>query len=137
MRTLVVLALAATAAAADLKPETLRAYEGYVAWTDDRVKTDLSNGSPFLWLAGLAENRRQSVDRQLRKGDLVTQDFRPSDLEVPDGMIHHWVTTAFIPGATLTETLAVLLDFENYGKIHQPYFQRSRLLERKGNDCRV
>ncbi|MGH9674577.1 MAG: hypothetical protein ACRD44_15465, partial [Bryobacteraceae bacterium] len=32
---------------------------------------------------------------------------------------------------------AVLLDFENYGKIHRPYFQRSRLLARKGNDCRV
>jgi len=35
-------------------------------------------------------------------------------------MIHHWIGTVFIPGATLAQTLALEQDYDH----HQEYFGR-------------
>ncbi len=130
------LALAA-APAAELKPDTRRAFEGYLEWNDARVQNELRGGQVFLFSDALEEGKRKPLESRVRKGDIVTEDLRPSDLQVPDGMIHHWVSLAFLKGVTLKQTFALLLDFDRYAKIHEPYFQRSKLIERNGNDLRV
>jgi hypothetical protein len=127
----------AASPAAELKPDTRRAFDGYLEWNDARVQSELRNGSPFLFAEGFDERRRKSVESRLRRGDIVTEDLRPSDLQVPDGMIHHWVSAVFLPGVTMKQTVALLLDFDSYARIHEPYFQRSKLIARDGNHYRV
>jgi hypothetical protein len=57
-------------------------------------------------------------------------------LEVPDGIIHHWLGVVFIPGVTLEQTVRLLQDYENHAKYYAPDVKRSRLVERKGNSFR-
>jgi hypothetical protein len=38
--------------------------------------------------------------------------------EVPEGLIHHWRATAFVPDVTLEEVLRVARDYANYASIY-------------------
>jgi hypothetical protein len=68
----------------------------------------------------------------LRRGEFhieqlhTTDDGRP--LAVPGGLVHHWVGVGFIPGVTLTDTLAVLQDADRYQEIYKPSVRRSKLV---------
>jgi hypothetical protein len=59
------------------------------------------------------------------------------DIACPGGMIHHWVATAFVPGATLQQVLAVSQDYDNYQNVYRPDVQRSKLLGRDGDRFQV
>ena len=53
---------------------------------------------------------------------------------VPGGMIHHWIGTVFIPGATLAETLALEEDYDHHQEYFRPDVMRSKTLRHDGND---
>jgi hypothetical protein len=52
-------------------------------------------------------------------------------------MIHHWAGVMFIPKAMLSETIAVLQDYENEPSIYNPEIRRSKLIERRGNRSKI
>ncbi len=116
-----------------LKPETVAAFDHYVALSERRMAGEVRSG-PFLRIDGLREKDRAATLAQLKDGETVVERLETLDqgrkIEVPGGMIHHWAGTVFIPGATLAQTIASLQDYDNRHKYWAPAVERSRLIER-------
>jgi len=74
------------AAAAELKPETITAWNQYVKVAEARMQRELHQGS--------------TVPSTEPDGELIV---------IPSGLIHHWRDAVFIPGATLDHLLDGLL----------------------------
>src|SRR5262245_18876620 len=122
--------------AADLNPQTVAAFERYVRLTEER----LQKSEPFLWIDGLPDARRQEARTQMRKSELVidrltTKDGR-RDIDVPDGMIHHWIGTAFVEGATVDQALTLLQSYDRHQQIYAPTVASSKLLSHEGDRYR-
>jgi hypothetical protein len=113
-RLLTCLLLSSVANAAELKPETLKAWEDYLQTAISHMKERLHNGAHFLWLD-------ESPDRmqQVRSGEILATPFDDQvPVRVSSGLIHHWIGAAFIPNVTLGETLAVVRDYARYPDIY-------------------
>jgi hypothetical protein len=135
------LALAAPANAADLKPQTLDAFNRYAQLTEAQFESELARREPFLWVEGLPADRRAGALAELRAGTVVIERLETLDdgkpIAVPGGMVHHWIGTVFIPGATLTQTLAFLQDYDHQQDYFGPDVQRSKILRRSGDDFTI
>jgi hypothetical protein len=137
-------ALAGPAAGAAPEPPTLAAYDRYVQRTESQIDSELARREPFLWVETLPADRRAEADHQLRAGQVVIQRFDAWDennrgghakpISVPGGMIHHWIGTVFIPGATLAQTLAFEEDYNHHANYFRPDVMRSKILQHNGND---
>lgn len=123
------------ASAEQLRPETVTAFNQYVQQREMQISRELSGG-PFLWIDNLPTLQRGKDYELLRKGEVITGHM-PAPEDVPHGMIHHWIGTVFIPGVTLARTIAFLQDYDDQYKFYAPDVQRSKLLERNGNDFKV
>ena len=125
--------------AVELKSETVAAFDRYINATQQRMASDLRNGRFFL-IDDFPEARQRAYIR-LQQGETYIQpvytkeDGKP--IQVPDGLIHHWVGLAFIPGSTLSRTLAILQDYDNHEKIYKPDVRKSKLLRHEGNEFTV
>jgi len=78
-----------------LKPETVKAWDGYVQTTESGLQARLTGKTPFLWMDESVERWRR-----VRRGEILV--FPQGDngrMSVPHGIIHHWVGAVFIPGA--------------------------------------
>ena len=53
--------------------------------------------------------------------------------EVPDGLIHDWVGTAFVPGAKVADAVAVLKDVSRYPQIYSGDVLSAKLLKQEGD----
>ncbi|HXQ26510.1 MAG TPA: hypothetical protein VN822_08910 [Candidatus Acidoferrales bacterium] len=137
-------ALAGPVSAEDLKPKTVEAFDRYVQATEAQINSELARPSPFLWIESLPVDRRTAAEAQLRAGQVVIErlDTRDPDgtsshekpIPVPSGMIHHWIGTVFIPGATLAQTLALEEDYNHHQDYFRPDVMRSKILRHDGND---
>ncbi len=114
--------------AAELKPATMQAFDRYIRQTEQRLDARKS----FLWADESADRARL-----VRQGQIVVEPLgaKPTTV-VPDGLIHDWVGSVFIPGATLEKTLASMQDYD-HKEAHRPEVMVSRMLARDGNDFRV
>lgn len=134
----VCLALPAPANAADLQPETAQAYDRYIQLTEAQVNSELAQSGPYLWVERLPQAERASADAQLRDGQLVIQRLSTLDsgqaIPVPGGIIHHWIGTVFVPGATLAQTLSFMQDYDHKVDYFQPDIVRSKILRHNGDD---
>ena len=123
--------------AAELKRETLTAWNRYVALTEARIERELGAQNGFLVQDFLPEDDREAVKRELAEGrvfatKLRTVDARGEDIDVPGGMVHHWVGSVFVPGVEVEDLLAFLQDYDE----HHRYFdevEESRLVSRHGD----
>jgi hypothetical protein len=135
------------AAAAELKEKTLAAFQRYLQLTEARVETELSGTNRFLlWTDAQPAPRREALYQQLRQGKVVVERLETrarigtageQRIKIEDGLIHHWLGVVFISGATLAETLALVQDYDRHQEIYAPDVQRSKLLERRGEDFRI
>jgi hypothetical protein len=137
-------ALAAPAGAEDLRAKTVDAFDRYVQLTEAQIDSGLTRHDPYLWVESLPGDRRAAADAQLRAGQVVIErlDTRdPNDpgksIAVPDGMIHHWIGTVFVPGATLAQTLAFEEDYDHHEDYFRPDVMRSKILRHNGNDFTI
>ena len=136
--------LAAPTNAADLQQKTLNAFNRYVQATEAQVDSEIARRGPYLWVESLPEDRRAAAEAQLRAGQVVIERLdtldpshggdRGKPIAVPDGMIHHWIGTVFIPGAMLAQTLAFEEDYDHHQDYFQPDVMRSKILRHDGND---
>jgi hypothetical protein len=139
--TVTVLALAFSYAAAEqLKPQTAAAFDRYVQLSEQRMARELASG-PFLHMDATSAQQRDADYLRLKKGEMITERLETLDgsqrIPVPGGLVHHWMGTVFIPGATLQQTLTFLQDYDNHTKFYGPEVQQSRLVQRNGNDFKV
>jgi hypothetical protein len=93
----------------------------------------LESSKTFLWAD-------ESADRaaRVRRGDVVVLPFnaRP-EIKIKDGLIHDWVGSIFIPGATMERTLAIIQDYNRHKDIFKPDVLDSKLLSREGNNFHI
>jgi hypothetical protein len=123
----------AAAAAAELQNRTIQAFDRYVRLTEAR----LNSTAPFLWIDGLPEARRREALETVRRKELAIERLETRQngrgIDVPGGMIHHWVGTAFVPGATVQDALSVLQNYNEHHRIYAPTVAASKLKTREGD----
>lgn len=129
--------LAATVNAADLRPRTIAAFDQYVKATEARMAT----APAFLWADGLAASASRDTFDRLRKGELVIERLKTlaagRSIDVPDGIVHHWMGAVFVPGVTVNQTVRLLQDYDRHSTIYAPSVAASRTLSREGDRFRV
>lgn len=133
---LVMVACALTSvAAAELRSATLQSFERYVRLTEARINSE--RGERFLWIDRLPADRRADMAKLFDRGEVAVERLDTTDngraIDIPSGMVHHWVSAAYIPGATLAQTVALAQDYDHHAELFQPAVARSRLLRRNGN----
>jgi hypothetical protein len=61
---------------------------------------------------------------------------RGREVDIPDGLVHHWVGTTFVPGATIQQAVRLLTDYDTHAQIYQPRVARSKLVAHSGDAYR-
>ena len=119
----------------------MEAYERYVALTDARNAAEVREGGPFLWVDTLPQARREETYNALKRGDVVIERLETRDngdaITCPGGLIHHWVGALWIPGASLSQTLALVQAYNQHVKVYSPLELRSQILDHHGDDFKV
>jgi hypothetical protein len=115
--------------AAELKPQTVAAFDRYIQQAEQRMDARKS----FLW-AGESAARA----RRVRQGEMLVEPASgTAETPVIGGLVHDWVGAVFIPGATLEKTLAAGQDYNRHKDIYRPEVMDSRMLAHTGNDFRI
>ena len=68
-----------TAAAAELQPKTVAAFERYVAATEARIRSEVDGERPFLWVDRLASDKRAEVYARLARGEVRVERLETRD----------------------------------------------------------
>jgi hypothetical protein len=130
--------------AADLKPKTTEAFNRYVAVTEARIARETKPGGKFLYPDRPArepsEEMRDAYAR-LRRGEILVErqetKLDGKEVEVPDGMVHHWVGLVFIPGASLAQTLAIVQDYDHRAELYKPEVIAAHTISHQGDDFKI
>jgi hypothetical protein len=128
-----------------LQPQPAVAFDKYVRGREieladrDRAKKD------FPWMDTLPQAERDASYAALERGEILARQAGQttvnngtgSAIAVPGGLIHDWVGAVFIPGATVTQTVRVLEDYDHDCDYYAPQVLASKLVSRSGNDLRA
>jgi hypothetical protein len=139
-----VLALCAGASAAELKQKTTDAFNRYVAVTEERMAGEIQPGGRFLYPdhpGPKASEEMRDAYARLKRGVILVErqetKLDGKDVEVPDGMVHHWVGLMFIPGANLAQTLAVVQDYDHRAELYKPEVIAAHVISHQGDDYKI
>jgi hypothetical protein len=128
-------------AGVELRPATNAAFDRYVALTNQRNDHEIQTGQNLLWIDALGDTDRAKAYADLKQGQVKMNklDTRENGAEipVPNGMIHHWVGLAFIPGAHVDDVLAILEDYNHQSVYYAPDVVLSKILSRDGDHFSV
>jgi hypothetical protein len=127
--------------AAELKKETIAAWDKYVRLSQDRIASELCSAQGFLVRDFLSGENPADSRAALRRGEILVREMQCYDsggatVSVPYGMIHHWLGSVFIPDANLDDILAHVR--HTGAKDHrQEDVLESRVLSRDGNCMQI
>jgi hypothetical protein len=121
-----------------LHEETTRAFDNYVAKTEQKNAASIVNGN-FLWVDDLQEPAKRAAYSKLKKGEVIMQRIDPSAQggDIPGGMVHDWEGMVFIPGVRLPDVVAFLQDYDHQSTYFAPDVQKSKIEEHDGDHFRV
>jgi hypothetical protein len=128
-------AVAALGAAPE--PETVKAWDQYYAWANQKVEREMSDPRRFLIEDFLAAADQAAIRQELECGGIVVRRITgciPSGarFHVPHGEIHHWWGAVLVPDVKLAEVIAFAQDYEHQaGRFAD--VEKSRLLKKEGN----
>jgi hypothetical protein len=122
--------------AAELTPESAQAFDRYIRAYEEKMHEELARGE-FLSIDSKPPSARLQAYEQLRKGDVLIERRSSSDTHVPNALLHHWVGTAFFPGASIDQIFTVLKDYEHYQSNYAPEVVRSRVLQHNEDEFRI
>jgi hypothetical protein len=118
-------------AGAELEPRTVRAYEVYsariTAQFRERVRTP-----EFLWATADADRKQALGEGEI----VVAAGDGDGILDVPGGLIHHWIAAVFLPGVRIGQVLDRERRYDEYPRIHKPVLE-SEFFGRHGQIDRV
>jgi hypothetical protein len=125
----VFLAGAAFCLAVDLKPQTIEAFDRYIAAADQRMQPRWS-GEHFLWF-----DDSPDIRVRLLAGAVVAQPIQGNGVvALPGGLIQDWVGAVFVPKTSLEETLRVVQDYPQHVGMYKPDVIDVKVLSHTGND---
>lgn len=127
---LLVVAASLKSKGAELSPETLKAWNGYVHEQNGRISENLG-AKPFLWSDESAERLRS-----LQSGATIVAPFGENPHRVPKGLIHHWIGAVFLPQARLADALSVVRDYDKYKDFYAPSVVESRVFRQTDTEDR-
>jgi hypothetical protein len=129
------------ALAAELKPQTVAAFDRYVRVNDEASQRSLDDPDRFLWIDTLPDAAARAEADRVRQGGLVIERLKRKDgernIDIPDGIVHHWLGAVFVPGATARQAVALLQDYDRHAAIYAPNVARSRTLSQSGDQFRI
>ena len=132
---------ASLAGATDLRSEATRGFDRYIRLTEERMAGEVAPGGVFLWTDTQSEPNRSETMARLKRGEVVSERLHTTDpsgnSSTPGALIHHWVGTVFIPGASLRQVLMLVQDYDHHAGYYKPEVVRAKTLEHSGNDFRV
>lgn len=112
---------------ARLQPETIRAFEGYVA----SLERQLQQAREDRDLDWLAQGERRV---RLHSGEILIERLSRAP-EIPGGMIHEWMGGMFIKHVTAQAVLDLLTDYNRHSQVYSDV-ETSTLLARDGDTIR-
>jgi hypothetical protein len=128
---LLVLVAPMMSGAAELRPETLQAWDKYIQAENSRNTERIGSGS-FLW-----SDESPDRNRRLRNGEVLALPVGKNvPQSVPHGLIHHWVGAVFLPSTSLEDVFRVVRDYGHYKNFYAPNVVDSRPLSGAGDDYR-
>jgi hypothetical protein len=97
--------------AADLSPDTVKAWNAYVKATERRIAGELSSQDKFLALEFQPEDKAEGEFSRLFMGEIPITEVESFDangrkIDIPDGMVHHWRGSVFIANVSLDAVYA-------------------------------
>jgi hypothetical protein len=116
--------------AANLKSETVAAWDDYVRSTTETMDRRLRPGGSFLWAYETPERLAK-----VRSGEIVVAPApgqTPS--KVTGGLIHHWLGAAFLPGVKLDDILEITRDYDHYQDFYKPSVIEARTILRDASN---
>lgn len=122
--------VAAACPAARLTPEAERAFDSYITDVEARLAAEHASAA----LAALSANgaARDRVERQLRSGILLVEPVHGGTWDAGGALLHHWRGTAFVPGATAPDMLALVRDPGHLARYYAPQVVASHALPAEG-----
>lgn len=130
--------------AAELKQKTTDAFDKYVAAAEQRMAGEVKPGGNFLYPDAPASARSEEMRNaygRLKGGEIIVvrQDARINgkELDVPDGMVHHWVGMVFIPGVNMAQVLDVAKDYDDRAELYAPEVIAAHTIFHQGDEYRV
>jgi hypothetical protein len=129
--TLGVVLTAGSLRAAELKQETIRAWDRYLdgasAQMQERAK------SRFLWLDESPERLKR-----VHAGEVLVAPMGSSSghQPVPSGLVHHWIGATFIPGARIDDVMSVVRSYDRYTEFYKPSVIDAKTLSKKAEEDR-
>jgi hypothetical protein len=129
IQTLTVILLAAIsltqATGAELKEETVLAWQDYLRTAEARNQTHLAPGSCFLSIDAIPGEAAK-----LRQGHVAVSPAEPDvPVKVPSGLIHDWAGAIFVPNASLSDVVRVVRDYQQYDIVYHPTVVSSKPLD--------
>jgi hypothetical protein len=129
---LATLLLATIVQAADLKPETVAAFDQYIAATEARLEPKI-HGDGFLWSDESPEARKT-----LQQGAIAIHPQRGNGTTpVKGGLVEDWLGAVFVPNVHMKDVVALAQDYDRHGEIYKPDLQDTHLLSRNGDDFKM
>ena len=124
-------------AAAELTPPTVAAFDHYLQLTEARMAGEVAGTSPLLWIDRQPPDARARVMADLKAGRVDVERMQTRDrgesIPVPDGLIHHWIGTVWIPSAPLERVIAFVQDYAGYPAAFGPLIKSARVTAREGS----
>jgi hypothetical protein len=127
--------------AAELKSETVQAWDRYLQWANAKVQRELSDPGIFLIQNALSPSEKASIQMRINSGEIVAQRMTgvvPDGLQfdVPSGEIHHWWGAMLLRNMSLARLIQFLQDYDHHaGRFAD--VERSKLISRDGNRYKV
>ena len=126
---------------AELRANTLAAFDRYVKLTETRNEEELKRGTNLLWIDEWPRPERAEAYAALERGEVKMKKMETLDggkqIACPGGIIHHWEGLVFILGARLDDVLGMLEDYDKHSVYYAPDVERSKIESRIGDHFRV
>jgi hypothetical protein len=127
--------------AATLQPQTLRAWDTYVTATEKRIASELDGSAGFLRTDFMSPSDKANATAALKSGQVFvlkmqTRDANRREIDVPDGLIHHWFGAIFVPNVSVQALIRAIQDYDH----HTRYFkevEQSKLVSREGDTFKI
>jgi hypothetical protein len=121
--------------AAEPKPETVAAFDRYVKLTEDGF-ADQQKFENFLWLDHHSDAKTMVWLQQTVIKSLQTLDHG-APIEVPDGVIQHWLGATFLENADADHMRGLLMNFAGYKDFFKQQIIESKVNKHDGDNYDV
>jgi len=98
---------------AKLEQKTVKAFEEYARKFEKNIEEAVSGKKPFLWIHG----RDSEQKNRARHGEILI--FKSDEnVDIPEGIIHVWGVSAFIPGVEAKDVVNLLVDYDRHKDVY-------------------